>query len=328
LYQVDASTSGSLFSGLLGNVSALTAWHTLFLFITLSIVAAGVVKGLGIAVRWMMPLLLMLLVILVLYSAVVGNFEAAFKFLFTFNANALKWNSVLVALGHAFFTLSLGMGAIMAYGAYLPQKKISLGKTVLTIASLDTLVALLAGLVIFPVVFANPVIESSAGPGLLFVSLPIAFGSMPAGSLFAALFFFLVVIAALSSAISLIEPTVAWLVETKGWSRLHITVCLGLLVWFMGLGTVFSFNIWEDVTVLGNTFFSMLDFITANFMLPLGGLFIAIFVGWVMRPTLVADEVGDIRHGIYRCWFVVLRYVSPALLALVFVFTLITKLGG
>jgi NSS family neurotransmitter:Na+ symporter len=206
-HQIDAETSGGLFGELLASIGTLTIWHTLFLLMTLGIVAAGVVKGLGVAVRYLMPLLFLLMVVLVLYSASVGDFSRAFHFLFDFNSGALKWDGVLAALGHAFFTLSLGMGAIMAYGAYLPKtsgeggQPISLGKTVLIIAFLDTLVALMAGLVIFPIVFANASLEPSAGPGLLFVSLPIAFGGMAAGSFFAAVFFFLVFISALSSAI-------------------------------------------------------------------------------------------------------------------------------
>jgi NSS family neurotransmitter:Na+ symporter len=328
LANVDGETSGALFSGLLGNASILTAWHTVFLSITLLIVAAGVIKGLGLVARYVMPMLFILLVLLVIYSAVVGEFGAAFNFMFSFNANNLTWSGVLVALGHAFFTLSLGMGAIMAYGAYLPEAKVSLSKTVFTIAALDTLVAILAGLVIFPIVFANPSIESSTGPGLLFVSLPVAFGGMAAGSFFAAIFFFLVVIAAVSSAISMIEPTVAWLVEEKGLPRIKITLLLGVLVWFVGLGTVFSFNIAENIRLFDITFFGFLDFLTANIMLPLGGLLIAIFVGWFLPSSVLKEELGDIRRGYHRVWYFLIRYVSPLLLALVFILTLFNKIGS
>ena len=216
----------------------------------------------------------------------------------------------------------------MAYGAYLPEKTPSLGKMVATIAVMDTVVALLAGLVIFPIVFANPAIEPGAGPGLLFISLPVAFGGMPLGSLFATVFFFLIFIAALSSSISMVEPTVAWMVERKGWSRIKITAILGGLVWLLGLGTVFSFNIWQEATFLGRNFFDTLDFVTANLMLPLGGLLIATFVGWIMKKHFVAEEVGELRHGIYHAWMIVLRYVSPLLLLIVFVMTLIDKLGS
>ncbi|MEO0442537.1 MAG: sodium-dependent transporter [Pseudomonadota bacterium] len=326
--QIDAPTAGELFGALLANPGQLIVWHTLFLFITLGIVCAGVVKGLGVAVRTMMPMLLVLLLALFLYSATVGNLTQATHFLFDFNPQDFTWGSVLIALGHAFFTLSLGMGAIMAYGAYLPENTPSLGKMVAAIAVLDTAVAILAGLVIFPIVFANPSIEPGAGPGLLFISLPLAFGSMPLGSFFAAVFFFLILIAALSSSISMIEPTVAWLVERKAWSRIKITAFLGAVIWLLGLGTVFSFNIWQELTLWGRNFFDTLDFITANLMLPLGGLCIAVFVGWIMNKAFIEEEIGDIRHGIYHGWMIVLRYVSPLLLLVVFVMTLVDKLGS
>ena len=337
LDQIDAQTSGELFNALLSNIDTLIVWHTLFLLITLGLVAGGVIKGVGVAVRYLMPLLFILLLLLTGYSAVEGNLSAALQFLFQFNIQSVKSESILVALGHAFFTLSIGMGAIMAYGAYLPEsvtdkyhqpKKVNLGSTVVIIAVLDTVVALLAGLVIFSVVFANPTINPSDGPGLLFVSLPVALNSMPLGSLYATVFFFLVFIAALSSAISLTEPTVAWLVENKGWSRLVIVSILGLIIWLLGLGTVFSFNIASDATLLGHTFFDLLDFVTANLMLPLGGLFIAVFAGWVMKQTVVASEVGDVNRGVYRWWYIMLRYVSPLLLGYVFVMALIDKVGG
>ena len=327
--QIAPQTSGQIFSDLLGNVSALVGWHTLFLLATMAIVSAGVIKGLGVAVRLLMPLLFILLFVLMIYSGVVGNFAKATGFLFAFDTQALTWTSVLVAMGHAFFTLSLGMGAIMAYGAYLPTdeqgRHYSLGKTVLIIAALDTIVALMAGLVIFPIVFANTALEPGAGPGLLFVSLPVAFGGITAGSFFAAIFFFLIFIAALSSAISLVEPTVAWLVETKDYKRWRITSVLGALIWLLGLGTVLSFNYWSEVKFLGRTFFDNLDFLTANIMLPLGGLLIAIFVGWFMKPAVLSEETGDIKHGAYHWWYLVLRYLSPLLLACVFVMTLIEK---
>ena len=333
LQHIDAQGSSALFDGLLSDVGVLTAWHSLFLLIVLGIVAGGVIKGLGVAVRYLMPLLLLLLLALAAYSALEGNFGEAARFLFQFNLQSVSWDGVLVALGHAFFTLSLGMGAIMAYGAYLPdsmpnQQPISLGKTVVIIAALDTAVALLAGLVIFPIVFANPAISPGDGPGLLFVSLPVALGGLPFSGLFATAFFFLVFIAALSSAISLIEPTVAWLVEEKGWSRRWLVSVLGAAVWLLGLGTVVSFNIAADITVLGFTFFSLLDFITTNLMLPLGGLFIAIFVGWIMQRTLVIDEVGTLDRGLYRWWYLMLKYVSPLLLGYVFVMALADKIGA
>lgn len=329
LHSVTAEGSAEAFSALLANTSALIAWHTVFMLLTLGIVIAGVVKGLGRAVSVMMPLLFVLLLVMLAYSASMGDFAAGWNFLFAFHASDLEWKSVLVALGHAFFTLSLGMGAIMAYGAYMPndtpERSISLGRTVMTVAILDTVVALVAGLVIFPIVFANASIEPSQGPGLLFVSLPVAFASMVGGQLFSTIFFALIVLAALSSAISIVEPTVAWLVESKRYSRSRVVACLGALIWFVGLGTVFSFNDWQDATFYGMTFFDSLDFLTANIMLPLGGFFIAIFVGWFMDKHAVMEELGAIDRGANKYWFRILRYVSPVLVAVVFVMSLSDK---
>jgi NSS family neurotransmitter:Na+ symporter len=230
-----------------------------------------------------------------------------------------------VALGHAFFTLSLGMGAIMAYGAYIPESDVSIGRTVVTVAILDTAVALVAGLVIFPIVFASPAIEPSAGPGLLFVSLPIAFGAMEGGEFFSVIFFALITLAALSSAISIIEPIVAWLVESKAYTRAKVVLCLGAIVWLVGLGTVFSFNHWADITLFGMTFFDTLDFLTANIMLPLGGLLMAVFVGWRINRSVIIEELGPVDRGAYKYWLRILRYVSPVLVAIVFVMAIVDK---
>lgn len=325
LDQISGAGSGALFGELLGNVGALIGWHSLFLLITIAIVAAGVIKGLGRAVSVLMPLLFVLLLILLVFSIQQGDFAAGWNFLFAFDASNLKWSSVLDALGHAFFTLSLGMGAMMAYGAYMPEQRAPLSHMVLTVAVLDTLVALVAGLVIFPIVFANPGIEPGSGPGLLFVSLPVAFGGMLGGQLIATLFFLLVSVAALSSAISLIEPTVAWLVENKGYARYKIVIVLGLLIWFVGLGTVLSFNEWAEIKAFGMTFFDTLDFLTANIMLPLGGLFIALFVGYKMRASVLIEEVGAIDQGPYKWWLRILRFVSPLLVLIVFVMSLWDK---
>jgi len=321
--QITGEASGAAFSGLLADVGSLVTWHTVFMVLTLLIVMAGVVKGLGKAISVIMPLLLILLLVMLGYSITEGNFAAGWDFLFAFDASKLEWNSVLVALGHAFFTLSLGMGAIMAYGSYMPEEKVSIGNTVIIIAVLDTLIALIAGLVIFPIVFANPAIEPGAGPGLLFVSLPVAFGNMAGGQLFGFMFFALVALAALSSAISIIEPTVAWLVESRMASRIKATLGLGFAIWFVGLGTVFSFNHWADYTLFGKTFFDSLDYLTANVMLPLGGLLIAIFVGWFMNAGAIVEELGPIDQGGYKYWLRILRYVSPVLLAIVFVMSLV-----
>jgi NSS family neurotransmitter:Na+ symporter len=307
---LDGAGSNALFGDMLGSPSTLIFYHSLFMIMTIFVIIAGVTKGLGRAVRILMPLLMVLLLVLLVFSIRMGDFGAAVNYLFAVDFSSLTGQSILTALGHAFFTLSLGMGSIMVYGAYMPDHA-PIGKTVLTVAGLDTLVALVAGLAIFPIVFANEAIVPSEGPGLLFVSLPIAFGNMPGGIIFGFMFFALVTMAAWSSSISLIEPAVAWFVETKKATRLQAGLAFGFICWLLGLGTVFSFGVWEDIRLLGLNFFEFADFLTANIMLPLGGMFMAIFVGWMMNINTVRDELDIESDRIFNTWTFVLRYVSP-----------------
>ena len=307
---IDGAGSGQIFDALLASPSALTLYHSLFMLMTMLVVIAGVTKGLGRAVRFLMPILMVLLVILLIFSIRMGDFPAAVRYLFAVDFSSLSAPAVLTALGHAFFTLSLGMGAVMVYGSYMPDRA-PIGKTVLTVAGLDTLVALVAGLAIFPIVFASSAISPSEGPGLLFVSLPIAFGNMSGGIVFGFLFFALVTIAAWSSSISLVEPAVSWLVETNKATRLQAGILFGLLCWLLGLGTVFSFNHWEDIRLFKFNFFEFVDFTTSKLMLPLGGLLMAVFVGWVIGRDKVKPKLEFGETGVFSLWLVVLRYIAP-----------------
>jgi NSS family neurotransmitter:Na+ symporter len=238
------------------------------------------------------------------------------KFLFNPDFSKITGDSVLTAMGHAFFTLSLGMGAIMVYGSYLP-KDVSIAKTAFLIAGSDTVVALLAGIAIFPIVFANG-LEAGSGPGLIFQTLPIAFGNMTGGWLFGILFFVMLVFAALTSSISLIEPAVAWLVENKDLSREQACVWSGLATWLLGLGTVFSFNIWSDFKIFDRSIFHLVDYLTANLMLPIGGFGIAMFAGWVMKQRHSEQELQMSSAEGYRLWKFLVCYIAPAAVFLVF----------
>jgi len=312
---VTAQQSGEMFSSLLASPLTLLFWHSVFMFLTMAVVARGVNKGLEKAIQVLMPLLFILLAVLLVYAYTLDGFGQGFDFLFSFDFSKLSSESVIVALGHAFFTLSLGMGAIMAYGAYMPGN-VSIGKTVLMVGALDTLVALVAGLIIFPIVFTNG-LEPSAGPGLLFQTLPVAFGQMPFGIVFGSLFFILVAFAAWSSSISLGEPVVAWAVETLGMGRIKAAVIVGLVGWVLGIGTILSFNLWSDVTLFGKTIFDTLDFLTANIMLPLGGLLIAVFVGWKMRQNDVMAEAAMGNPLLFNIWHITVKFIAPVGIAFV-----------
>jgi NSS family neurotransmitter:Na+ symporter len=313
----------SIFEQLTGDPERLLAWHTLFMALTMMVVARGVRSGLEQAVRVLMPALFVLLIMLVGYAMASGAFDQGLAFLFTPDFSKIDANGVLIAMGHAFFTLSLGMGAIMVYGSYMPDG-ISIAKTSIVIALLDTLVALLAGMAIFPIVFANG-LEPGSGPGLIFQTLPIAFGHMAGGAVFATLFFVLLVFAAWTSAISLIEPAVAWLVENRGINRVRASMYAGIATWAFGLVTILSFNRWADYYPLSfipafrhATPFDLLDYLTANIMLPLGGLCIALFCAWVMKREDCAQELA-MGDGIgYGLWYVLVRYITPVAVLIVF----------
>jgi NSS family neurotransmitter:Na+ symporter len=313
----------SIFEQLTGDPERLLAWHTIFMVLTMIVVARGVRSGLEQAVRFLVPALFVLLIMLDGYAMASGAFHQGLEFLFTPDFSKIDANGILIAMGHAFFTLSLGMGAIMVYGSYMPERT-SIARTSITIALLDTLVALLAGMAIFPIVFVNG-LEPGAGPGLIFQTLPIAFGHMDGGVVFGTLFFLLVVFAAWTSGISLIEPAVAWLVENKGVTRVHAAMYAGIVTWFFGLLTVFSFNRWADFHPLSfipifkhATVFDLLDYLTANIMLPLGGLCMAVFSVWVMKrdDSLQELDMGD--SASYRLWYWLVRYVTPVAVVIVF----------
>jgi NSS family neurotransmitter:Na+ symporter len=307
----------SIYNALISDPERLLAWHTLFIVITMAVVARGVQNGLEKSVRFLMPSLFVLLVLLVGYAASTGEyFTQALDFLFTPDFSKLGRDGILIAMGQAFFTLSLGMGAIMVYGSYLPKDSSILNVSI-TISMADTLVALLAGLAIFPLVFANSM-EPGAGPGLIFETLPIAFGHIAGGQFFGGLFFVLLVFAAWSSAISLIEPAVTWLVENKNIARIPACIAIGVSTWFMGLLTIFSFNIGESWTLFGKTAFGLLDYLTSNIMLPLGGLMIAIFAGWAMKQSSSMEELAIKKPIFYHGWRFLIRYITPAAVIIVF----------
>jgi len=330
---VTADGVQSIFSGLVSDPERLLAWHTLFMVMCMVVVARGVRHGLEKAVRILMPALFVLLLMLLGYAYNTGAFDQGLDFLFTPDfskvfykcemVNAVESCSfdggpMLVAMGHAFFTLSLGMGAIMVYGSYMPKGS-SITASATMIALLDTVVALVAGMAIFPIVFANG-LETGSGPGLIFQTLPIAFGAMPGGHLFGTIFFVLLVFAAWTSGISLIEPAVAWLVENKSMTRVRASIWVGTCVWLLGLGSVFSFNIWsgDGYQLFGKTFFDLLDYLTANIMLPLGGLLIAIFAGWSMSRGSSVDEFNMGDGLFYWVWRLLIRYITPVAVIIVF----------
>jgi len=315
-FNADAAEIKGIFDDFIASPVQLVFWHSAFMLATMMIVVRGVNNGLEKAVQYLMPSLFVLMFLLVGYAMTTDSYYKGLHFMFTPDFSKLTSSAVLTAMGHAFFTLSLGMGAIMVYGSYLP-KNISIAKTTFLIAGADTVVALLAGIAIFPIVFANN-LHPDSGPGLIFETLPIAFGAMTGGWLMGILFFVMLAIAALTSSISLIEPAVAWLVENKDFSREKACVWTGLATWLLGLGTVFSFNVWSNVKFFDRSIFQLLDYLTANLMLPVGGFCIAIFAGWIMKRQHSEQELNMPTVQSYQVWKVLISYVAPSAVFFVF----------
>ncbi|MCP5089545.1 MAG: sodium-dependent transporter [Gammaproteobacteria bacterium] len=311
-----AEAVSAQFASFVGDWRLVALCHTLFMGLSIFVVARGVERGLEQAVRFMVPALLLLMFVLLGYSINSGYFGEGVAFMFTPDFERLTWNSVLAALGQAFFTLSIGMGAIMAYGAYLPEETSITGASAAVVIA-DTSIAILAGLAIFPLVFANN-LDPADGPGLVFDTLPLAFGQMPGGVFFSTIFFVLLSFAAWTSAIGLMEPAVAWIVERFYKTRAQATIMTGVTIWLIGMGSVLSFNVLSDVTFLAGTIFDNVDYLTSNIMLPLGGLLIVIFAGWVMCRNSTADELGS-SGVLFRSWRVLARFIAPIGILLVLI---------
>ena len=320
---LDATSAGGLFDAMKGNPVRLALWHGLFMGLTVFVVGRGIRQGIERAIKLMMPALFLLLLVLILYALIAGDAAAALRFLFEPDFSRINPSAILLAVGQALLTLSVGGAGMLVYGAYLSDTA-SIPRSAAVIAAADTLVALMTGLIIFPIVFAYG-LEPGEGPGLIFVTLPIAFGQMVGGFFFGVMFFVLLLLAALTSAFSMFEPVVAWLEDSKGIPRRWGAVLAGCVVWLIGLAGVFSFNIWADVRPLAvlsrfqdMDVFRTLEYIVANVCMPVGTFLVAIFAGWKISEATRREEFGQSPEWLYSIWKVLARYVVPAGIAIVF----------
>jgi NSS family neurotransmitter:Na+ symporter len=320
----DAAAVSAEFEALQASPGDMTLWHGIFMVIVTLIMARGLQQGIEKTVKVLMPTLFILLLTMVAYGFFKGDMPAAMHFMFDFDFSAINGQVILVAVGQAFFSIGVAMGLMMAYGAYLPRE-ISIARSAVIIAVMDTVVAIVAGLAIFPVVFANG-LDPAEGPGLIFVSLPIAFGSITGGLVFGTLFFLLLFFAALTSVIGTIEPVIAWAQEKFGINRLPASLMACSSIFLLGIGTVFSFNLWKDWRPLAAIdkyrdfgYFEMLDYLTANIMMPLTGLLLALFVGWMIKPQAIEEQLGIENPAVFRAWFWLLRWLVPVSIALILI---------
>jgi len=305
------------FGALLTNPGELTLWHAIFMGMTLGVVAFGVERGLERAVSILMPLLFFLLLILLGWGMNTGHFLEAVGFLFSPDWSQVSGAMIVTAMGQAFFTLSLGMCAIMTYGAYLPAG-VSIPRVGVTVAAADTVVALIAGLAIFPIVISYGIDPAGGGAGLIFTSLPLAFNEMPFGTVYGMMFFLLLSVAAWTSSISLLEPATAYLVEQTNLGRKISAMIVGGLAWMAGMASVFSFNVWSHVSIGGRDIMSAIEHAANNIMMPLGGMLIAVFAGWVLSNKVTHEELDKkMPDWAFNAWLWLVRVITPALILVV-----------
>lgn len=307
--------AGERFGQLLTDPWRQVGLHSVFMLVAAIIVALGVRRGLGSVAKRLLPLLMLTLLGLVYYAWRYGDMSAAMQFMFSLRPEQLTRDTLLAALGQAFFSLGIGMGAMMAYGAYLPDRRSIVGM-VSVVVVLNVAVALLAGLAIFPLVFSLH-IEPNFGPGLMFVTLPYVFGNMQYGDVAGTAFFFLVWLITLGSAVALLEPGTAWLVQRFRWKRPLAALALATLSWMIGVLVIGGLSWWHEVRWLERGLFAWFDLVTANLLLPLVGLLIAIFVGWKMRSEALRDELYAESALLVWLWRWLLRYIALPAIAVI-----------
>jgi NSS family neurotransmitter:Na+ symporter len=316
------------FDALMANPGRMIFWHTIFMGTVALIVARGITAGIERAVGFLMPALVIMLVIITIYALIIGDAAKGLAFMFLPDFSKVTWELILVALGQAFFSIGVGMGMMFTYGAYL-DSDVSIGKACVTIVVADTIVSLLSGLAIFPIVFGFG-LDPAAGPGLVFVTLPLAFGQMPAGIVVGTAFFVLLFFAGLASALALTEVPVAWLNQRSGWTRAKATALVAFLIWLVGLLCVFSFNELKDFNPLSGidryataTLYEIIDDVSANFVLVIGGILIAVFVGFWMKKDTLLTELGMSDGWLYQTWMFLTRIVTPIALIVTLIATLV-----
>ena len=288
-------------------------YYTISFLIIAYIISKGVKKGIEKVNNILMPTLLVILLVMFFYSMSLDGFKHAIEFMFYPNFEKFNSNSIIIAVGHAFFTLSIGMATIMTYSASL-GKEVNIVKASITVVSLDTLIAIVAGIIIFSVVFTSGQ-EPGKGPGLVFITLPAIFYEMGAiGNIMAIAFFIALAFAAITSAISILEPTVMYLVERRKINRIKATYGVAIIIYILGFFALLS-NTNEYATLLtfgSKNIFDWFDFITAAIMMPIGGIMVALFVGYVMDKELLRNRlVPFMGEKFYKVWLILIRYVAP-----------------
>ncbi len=315
-----ADELGAAFGGFISDPVQPIIYHALFMGLTIAVVLGGVHDGIERACKVLMPLLFILLLVLIGRAVTLPGAEKGLEFFLMPDFSKVTADTFNGALSQAFFSLSIGMGAMITYGSYL-NKKENLGKSAIWVTSLDSGVAVLAGLLILPAVFAFG-FDPAAGPGLTFITLPAVFAQMPGGTFFGVLFFFLLTIAALTSAVSLLQPIVSYFSDEKGWNPKIAAVVAGVTIFVLGIPSSLSLGVWSDFHIIGEKgFLDSMDYVASNILLPVGGILISIFVGWVMADKMKEEVTnnGEKPFPFLGAWLFICRFVAPVAVAWILV---------
>lgn len=319
-----AAEIGGFFTSFISSPIKPIIWQVVFMSITAIIVATGVEKGIEKFSKLMIPLLLLIIIILDIRALTLPGGMAGIEFLFKPDFSKINGKVILAALGHAFFSLSLGMGIMITYGSYIPKEE-KLGKTALKVSIADTLIALLAGVAIFPAVFAFGIAPDS-GPGLVFITLPNVFAQMPGGYFFSIMFFLLLALAALTSTISLLEVVVAYIIETFKMERKKATLISATLITLIGMVASLSNGNLSYIQIFGKNIFDFIDYLTANYFLTTGAFLSSIFFAWKLDKKVIKNQLtnqGAFQVGYIKAFYFLLKFVAP--IGIIFVF--LTEVG-
>ncbi len=316
---ISGAEAGSYFSGFIASTTQPIVWHLVFMILCCVIVLKGIAGGIEKASKFMMPALFVLLVVIAIRSVTLDGAMEGIKFFLKPDFSKVTIGTVMAALGQAFFSLSLGMGAIITYGSYLGNTE-NLEKNAVIIPAIDTMVALLAGFAVLPAVFAFG-FEPGAGPSLMFITLPSVFDSMPFGQFFGILFFILILFAALTSAISLLEVVVSFVIDTFKIERKKATIIISTILFFIGIPcSLANGPIMKDVLIFGYNFFDFMSFLAENLLMPLGGLLMCIFIGYVWGVDNISDEISCNSKYKFRSkpfFILMIKYIAPVLIFII-----------
>jgi NSS family neurotransmitter:Na+ symporter len=306
---------GKVFSNFIENPVRPIIFHAAFMTLTIAVVIGGIGRGIERWCKILLPALFVIILILLGRSLTLPGAMKGIEYFLQPDFSKMNAAAFNAALSQAFFSLSIGMGAMITYGSYL-DRTMNLPTSTIWTTSLDTSIAFLAGLVILPAVFAFG-FDPNAGPGLTFITLPAVFANMPGGVVFAPLFFVLLAIAALTSAVSLLEVVVTYLVDEKGVSRKTAAWGSGAVMFLIGIPASLSLGVWKDYTIFGKGIFDFLDYLSSNLLLPLGGIFIALFVGWFFSEKALEEATagGKHRFPVARIWMFICKFIAPLAIA-------------